>query len=68
MTFTAICRLLEGWVCVRICKPRAHDSARTQTWDFTDRLTGQTIRGTFDGGKLLIHGKPASDPGGTDQP
>jgi hypothetical protein len=67
MTFAAICRLLEGWVCARFCQPGARDPAGTQTWDFTDRLTGQTIRGTFDGGKLLIHGEPASGSAGTDQ-
>jgi hypothetical protein len=61
MSFTAICRLLEGWACARVCPPGARDPAGMQTWDFTDHLTGQRIRGTFDGGKLMIHGEPALD-------
>jgi hypothetical protein len=61
MSFTAICRLLEGWACARACPPGARDPAGIQTWDFTDHLTGKRIRGAFDGGKLLIHGEPASD-------
>lgn len=66
MSFVDVCRRLEGWACARIYGQS--DSAGLHTWDFTDWATQQTIRTTFEGGKLLMFGIPApqavdTDPG-----
>lgn len=65
MSFAAICRLLEGWVCARARRHGMRDLGGTDTWDFTNPFTGQTIRGTFHGGKLLACGEPAPDSAGS---